>query len=192
MCVGPLTNAIRVRPTAWRWRTASAAPLREYARTVSTEVPAVGRPITTTGAADTLSSAACSWVRWRRGQDQPVDVAVPEVADQRELVVRVGAGRVEQQPDAGDPRDLLDRRDHGRVDRVADIGHCEGDLARPARAERPRGCVRDVADRLGRGRDALERGRARPDPVQDTGRGRDGDVGEACDGGDRRDDLVLG
>ena len=36
VCGGPLTNAIRRRPTAWRWRTASAAPLRDLGRIVST------------------------------------------------------------------------------------------------------------------------------------------------------------
>ena len=32
-----------------------------------------------------------------RGEDQPVGEAVPQVADDRELVLRVGAGRVEHQ-----------------------------------------------------------------------------------------------
>ena len=113
VCVGPLTNAIR--RAADRVKVANGlggAPARIGPHRVHRGAPSAGRPITTTGAADALSSSACSWVTWRQAEDQPVDVAMPEVADHRELVVGVGAGRVEQQPDARDARDLLDRRDH--------------------------------------------------------------------------------
>jgi hypothetical protein len=101
-----------------------------------------------------------------RREDQAVDEAVLQVAHHRELVFRVGAGRVEHQAPAASAGHVLDRRDHGRVDRVADVGHGEGDLARPPRAQRPGGCVRHVADLLGGLRHALVRVRVRADPVE--------------------------
>ena len=68
---------------------------------MSTDVLLGGRPITTTGAADALELARrAPAVSCSAGEDQPVDEAMPEVADHRELVLGVGAGGVEQQPDA--------------------------------------------------------------------------------------------
>ena len=65
---GPLTNAIRRRPAACRWRTASAAPRREFARTVSTCAPFGGLPITITGAAAPRASRVrCREVAASRG-----------------------------------------------------------------------------------------------------------------------------
>ena len=63
VCCGPLTRAIRRRPTSWRWRTASAAPRRDFVRTLSTGVPFGGVPSTMTGAADRSSSRACASVK---------------------------------------------------------------------------------------------------------------------------------
>ena len=71
------------------------------------------------------------------GEDQAVDEPVLEIADERELVVVVGSGRVEQKPEVARASDVLDRGDHRRVDGVADVGHREGDLAgSPRRSER--------------------------------------------------------
>ena len=125
-----------------------------------------------------------------RREDQPVREAVPQVAHDRELVVRVGARGVEHQAPAALARRLLDRRDHRRVDRVADVRHREHDLARPPRAERARGRVGHVADRLGGLRHAGEGLRARPDPVERARRRRDRDVREPRDRRDRRGPFV--
>ena len=97
--VGPLTNAIRVRPTACRCRTASAAPLREYARTVSTGVRR--RPVfrSRRRARPRGSARRRSWSR-RQARSARRRSDASEVADHRQLVIRIGAGRVEQQPHA--------------------------------------------------------------------------------------------
>ena len=125
-----------------------------------------------------------------RSEDEPVDEAVLEVAHHGELVLRVGAGGVEHQPQALGTGDLLDRADHRRVHRVADVGHRERDLARPARPKRAGGCVRDVPHRLGGLRDPRESVGVRANPVQDPGGGRNGDVRQASDSRDRRHSVV--
>ena len=70
-----------------------------------------------------------------RGEDEAVDEPVPKVAHDRELVLGVGARRVEQEPPAAGAGDLLDRPDHRGVDRVADVRDREGDLPGAARAQ---------------------------------------------------------
>ena len=67
---------------------------------MSTGVPFVGRPITTTGAAARRELAGVRIGEVQRREDQPVDVAVLEVAHHRELVLGVRARRVQHQPAA--------------------------------------------------------------------------------------------
>ena len=135
---------------AWRWRTASAAPLREWARTTSTESSTVGRPITTTGTAAPRSSSAWPAVSCSEARISPSTKRCRRSRDDRELVLGVGAGRVEQEPPAAGAGDLLDRADHGHVDGVADVGDREGDLPGAPRAQRARCRIRHEAHRLGR------------------------------------------
>ena len=118
------------------------------------------------------------------GEDQPVDEAVLEIANHREFVLGVGAGGMEHQAPALRAGDLLDRAHHRRVDGVADVGHREGDLPRPPRAQGTGGSVWDVSHGFGRFGHAREGVGVRPDPVQHAGCRCDGDVREA---GDRRD-----
>ena len=190
MCSGPLTKAIRLRPVAQRCRTAAAAPFREWAWTVSTGVPFAGPPDHDDRRGRTAELLDVVVGQVERGEDEAVDVAVLEIAHHRELVVTVGAGRVEQQAEPMGAGHLLDRAHHRRVDGVADVRHREGDLARAARAERAGGGVRRVADGLGGLGDAREGVGIRPDAVQHPRGGGDRDVRQARDGRDRRHSVV--
>ena len=102
----------------------------------------------------------------QRDEDQAVHEALLEIAHDRQLVRDLGACRVQHQPPVTRPHHFLDRRHHRRVDRVRDVGHRECDLAGPARTERPRRGIRDVADLLGRVDHAREDVGRRPDAVQ--------------------------
>ena len=149
---GPLTKPIRRRPTSCRWRTASAAPRRDFVRTVSTR-----RALRRLADHDhrhrrplELARRALS-VNSQRDEDQPVDEPLLEIA--RSIASSSSTSppvECRSSRTAVSRATCLDRADHRRVDRVRDVGHRERDLARAARAERAGRRVRDVADRLGR------------------------------------------
>ena len=64
---------------------------------MSTCAPFVGLPITATGTAAPTTASACALVNSSETEDQAVDVALPQIRENAELVGDVALGRVQDQ-----------------------------------------------------------------------------------------------